>query len=109
MMAAATGVALSLISQPSIFDDAVLSRRMRDSVLGELLAQPVPTEHRPDSVKSVALQTAALLRANRTPLTGPELALMVQWLGDISSAADTGGPTRSKNGTSKSARVRPGR
>jgi AcrR family transcriptional regulator len=107
MMAAATGVALSLISQPSIFDDPALSQRVRNSVLGELLVEAVPTHHRPDPLKSVALQMAALIRANGTPLTGPELALMLQWLGAISSATDTGGATRSTNGTSKSGRTRP--
>jgi AcrR family transcriptional regulator len=106
MMAAATGVALSLISQPSIFSDPVLSRRVRDSVLGELVAQTVPPDRRRDPVKSVALQMAALVRANRTPLTDPELALMLQWLGAISSATDTARSTRS---ASTSARVRPGR
>lgn len=107
MMAAATGVALSLISQPSIFDDPVLSHRVRDSVLGELLVQTVPTVHRPDPLQSVALQMAALIRANRTPLTGPELALMLQWLDAIGSATNIGGPTRSRNGTSNSASARP--
>ena len=49
---------------------------------------------RTDSLKSVALQMAALLRANGTPLTGPELAMLLQWLGTVSSAARHGIATR---------------
>jgi AcrR family transcriptional regulator len=106
MMAAATGVALSLIAQPSTFDYPALSQQVRDSVLRELLVQTVPPDRRPDTLKSVALQMAALLRANQTPLTGPELALMLQWLDTVSSATGTAKSTFSTRGTPKSTRVR---
>jgi AcrR family transcriptional regulator len=110
MMAAATGVALSLISLPSTFDYPRLSQQVRDAVLRELLVQPVPPDRRPNTVKSVALQMAALIRANQTPLTEPEVALMLQWLGALSSGAEAGGsngPTgKTPNKTSNPTRVR---
>jgi AcrR family transcriptional regulator len=106
MMAAATGVALSLITQPSTFDYPALSQQVRDSVLRELLIQTAPADRRPDTLKSVALQMAALLRADQTPLTGPELALMLQWLDAVSSAAGTVRSTSAPNGTPKPTRVR---
>jgi hypothetical protein len=106
MMAAATGVALSLITQPSTFDYPGLSQQVRDSVLGELLVQTVPSDRPPDTLKSVALRMAVLLRANQTPLTGPELALMLQWLDTVSSAAGTERSTSSTNKPTKSTRVR---
>jgi AcrR family transcriptional regulator len=109
MMAAATGVALSLISQPSTFDFPDLSQQVRDSVLREIVLQSVPPDRRPDSLKSVALQMAALLRAHQTPLTGPEQALMLQWLGAVSSAAGSEEPTRSSARNPKSTRARPRR
>jgi AcrR family transcriptional regulator len=102
MMAAATGVALSLITQPSTFDYPGLSQQVRDSVLRELLVQTIPPGRRPDTLKSVALQMAALLRANQTPLTGPELALMLQWLDAVSSAPGSERSTSPTHGTSKS-------
>ena len=113
MMAAATGVALSLISLPSTFDYPRLSQQVRDAVLRELLVQTVPPDRRPDTVKSVALQMAALIRANQTPLTDPEVALMLQWLGALSSGAGVEGPNgstvKTPKETSNPTRVRPRR
>jgi AcrR family transcriptional regulator len=106
MMAAATGVALSLISQPSTFDYPALSHQVRDSILRELLVQTDSADRRSDTLKSVAVQMAALLRANQTLLTGPELALMLQWLGAVSSSAGTGGSALSGKAIAKSTRVR---
>ena len=108
MMAAATGVAISLISQPATFDYPNLSQQVRDSVLRGLVLRPF-RDRRTDTLKSVALQMAALLRANQTPLTGPEQAMLLQWLGTVSSAARREEPTRSAGRNPKSARVRPRR
>jgi AcrR family transcriptional regulator len=83
MMAAATGVALSLISQPEIFTYPGLPDRVRDAVIGGLLVDPVDTD-RDDTPKSVALQMAALIRATPMPLTKPETSMMLQWLDTIS-------------------------
>lgn len=109
MMAACTGVAISLISQPAIFRCPALSQRVRDAVLQDLLVETIPADRHRDSLNSVALQMAALLRANPTPLTQPENTLMLQWLDTISSTAGTPKPTRSTNRTQKSTRARPRR
>jgi AcrR family transcriptional regulator len=111
MMAAATGVAIGLISQPAIFRCPRLSQRVRDAVLQELLVETVPADRRSDTPNSVALQMAALLRANPTPLSHPEAALMLQWLESITAAAaaDTAKPTRATNKPQKSSRGRPRR
>jgi AcrR family transcriptional regulator len=106
MMAAATGVAISLISQPSAFDSPGLSEQVRDSVLRALLVQAPPAGRSRNTLKSVALQMAALLRGNETSLTDPEAALMLQWLGDISSSAGNQAPNRSAKSTGKQPGVR---
>jgi AcrR family transcriptional regulator len=109
MMAACTGVAIALISQPAIFRCPRLSERVRDAVLQELLVETIPDDRRSDTSNSVALQMAAVLRANPTPLSRPEVALMLQWLDCITSAADTAKPTRATNKTQRSSRGRPRR
>jgi len=107
MMTACTGVAISLISQPAVYGDPALSRRVRDAVLQELLVDIVPASgHVDDTLNSVALQMAALIRANRAPLTRPEADLMLQWLDAISSTARTNKPIRPAHRRQK---VTPGR
>jgi AcrR family transcriptional regulator len=106
IMAAATGVALSLITQPATFDYPALSQQVRDSVLGELLVKDGPPDRRPDTLKSVASRMTTLLRANQTPLTGPELALMRQWLNSISAAAGSESSASSAAAPPRSTRER---
>jgi AcrR family transcriptional regulator len=104
MMTAATGVAISLISQPATFSCPVLSQRVRDAVLHGLLIDTAPSDRRIDTLNTVALHMAALIRANPTPLTGPESALMLQWLDSIGSASNDGSLTSSTKKTQQPSR-----
>jgi AcrR family transcriptional regulator len=104
MMTAATGVAISLISQPATFSCPVLSQRVRDAVLDGLLIDTAPSDRRIDTLNTVALHMAALIRANPTPLTGPESALMLQWLDSIGSASNDGSLTSSTKKTQQPSR-----
>jgi AcrR family transcriptional regulator len=90
IMAACVGVNLSLLSQPATYSDPGLSSRVRDAVIRDLLvdAESRPVKKRTHPVKPVALQLAALIRRVPTPLTTPEAALMLQWLGTIAAADD---------------------
>jgi len=95
MMAASIGVALSLITQPNTFSDPDLSHRVRDAVLRGLLVEGPTANRHGDALKSTALQMAALIRATPTPLTSPEVSMMLQWLGAIASSDSTATPSRS--------------
>ena len=96
MMAACIGVALSLITQPNTFSHPDLSYRVRDAVLGEMLVEAPTANRHGDALKSTALQMAALIRAKPTPLIGPEVSMMLQWLGEIASSEATATPSRSR-------------
>lgn len=93
MMAACTGVALSLITQPETFSHPALSHRVRDGVLREILIDS-DTRVRNDDLKSVALQMATMIQCTATPLTDPEVSLLLQWLGAI---AATCGSTKARS------------
>ena len=100
MMAASTGVALSLITQPATFTLRGLSHRVRDAVVGDFLIDAAPaTDHHVGSLKSVALQMSALVRSEPTPLTNPEILMMLQWLDTIASAKDSAGAAATKDAT----------
>ena len=71
----------------------------RYAVLQHLLVETTPADRYGDSLNFVALQMAALPRANRMPLTQPENALTLHWLDAISSIAAIPSPTRSTNRT----------
>src|SRR6201991_1831575 len=86
MMAACTGVALSLITQPQTFSHPALSHRVRDAVLRELLVDASTEDRNGNGLKSVALQMATLIQTTRTPLTEPEVSMMLQWLGAVASS-----------------------
>jgi hypothetical protein len=73
MMAAVTGVALSLISQPSTLTVRPYPNQSRSRTSGTAGSER-SADRRVDSLKSVALQMAALMRSNCTPLTDPELS-----------------------------------
>jgi len=85
------GVALNVLSQPSIYSDPALSARVRDAILREVVVGPKqePTKKPTLQVKPVALQLAALIRRAHTPLTTAEAALMLQWLDEIAAADRT--------------------
>jgi AcrR family transcriptional regulator len=96
MMAACVGINLSVLSQPAIYGDAGLSRRVRNAVIRGLLADTTMlTAVRPaDALTTTALQTAALIRTTPTPLTRAEAALMLQWLDIVTAAGDSEVPLR---------------
>ena len=106
MMTACTGVAISLISQPATFKCPVLSERVRDAVLAGLLVDTAHSDRHVDTLNAVALQMAALIRANPTPLTDPESALMLQWLDTIGSASNGASRTSSTKKTQQASRPR---
>jgi AcrR family transcriptional regulator len=94
MMAACTGVALSLIAQPEIFSSLTLSYRLRDGVLHGILTGSATPDGDDHTLKSVALQMAAMIQKTPTPLTDPEVLVMLQWLGALASSDCT--PTATK-------------
>jgi AcrR family transcriptional regulator len=100
MMAACIGVALSLITQPTIFSHPDLSDRVRDAVIGDLLVDATPLRHA-DTLKSVALQMTALMGTTPAPLTGPEVSLMLQWLDAITAAKSGASAEKSADGGSR--------
>jgi AcrR family transcriptional regulator len=91
MMAAVVGVNLCLLAEPATYSDPEMSRRVRDAVVGGLLFDKGKRAavRKTDTLKPVALQMAALIRQTPTPLTEPEVTLMLQWLETISAAASS--------------------
>lgn len=85
IMSANIGVALSIISQPTRYADAELSRRVRDAVHAAILvpggSDGAGTE--PGALVPAALQLAALLRTHPTTLHESEIALLLHWLDAI--------------------------
>jgi AcrR family transcriptional regulator len=92
LMSACLGVNLCLLAQPAAYSDPDLSRRVRDAVIDGLVIDasaraPDPTA---DTLKTVALHMAALIRQMPTPLTEPEFTVMLQWLETISASTSSG-------------------
>jgi AcrR family transcriptional regulator len=104
VMAATTGAALSLISQPDLFGDGTFATHLREAVIASITVpeDAAPTPKRRATAAEPALATAAAtlsskLAAEDTPLTDPERALMQQWLttlADTSAAAPPAPPRR---------------
>ena len=93
VMAATTGAALSLISQPDLFGDDAFATHLREAVIASVTvpedATPAPKRRAPTAEPALATVAATLsskLAAQDTPLTDPERALMQQWL---TTLADT--------------------
>jgi AcrR family transcriptional regulator len=110
-MAACLGVEMSLLSQPATFSYPGLSERVRDAILGDLLVDQKPSGkiQQTDTLKRVALQMTAMIRATPTPLTGPEVTLMLQWLNTISTTECppvSAGSSAKRRGTSSRSRSR---
>ena len=96
VMAATTGAALSLISQPDLFGDDTFATQLREAVIASITvpqaATPAAKRHVPAAEPTLATTAAMLsskLAAEDTPLTHPERALMQQWL---TTLADTSAP-----------------
>ena len=93
VMAATTGAALSLISQPDLFGDDTFATQLREAVIASITvpqaATPAAKRRVPAAEPTLATTAAMLsskLAAEDTPLTHPERALMQQWL---TTLADT--------------------
>jgi hypothetical protein len=110
MMAACVGVNLCLLSQPATFNDPKLSGRVRDATLSALVTDPHVSvvDEETLTLKTVALQCAALIRGKVTSLTDAEVTLLLQWLDTISAncAAIQNGAIKRPASASRSRRLR---
>ncbi|HEY8235172.1 MAG TPA: TetR/AcrR family transcriptional regulator [Gaiellaceae bacterium] len=93
VMAAVTGAALAVISQPAVFDDDAFTTQLREAVIASVTvsrdAAPTTSKRRAGAEPTLATSAATLssmLAAEDTPLSDPERALMQQWL---TTLADT--------------------
>ncbi|MEW2499839.1 TetR/AcrR family transcriptional regulator [Amycolatopsis sp. CA-161197] len=83
VMSANIGVALNMVTQPQVYTDPELSRRVRDAVHDSLLTPENGTEEADSStapLPTAALQLAALLRTEDTTLGTEETQLLLKWL-----------------------------
>jgi AcrR family transcriptional regulator len=107
VLSATTGAALSLISQPDLYGDGTFATQLREAVIAWITVPPgTPSSaHDPERAAEVTIGSAAAtlssrLTAEDTPLTGPEMALMQQWLttlADAPSAALPAPPRRARH------------
>jgi AcrR family transcriptional regulator len=93
VMAAVTGAALSLISQPDLFGDDTFATQLRETVIASITASkdaattPKRRAHKVGPTLATAAATlSSRLAAQDTPLTEPERALMQQWLTTLADA-----------------------
>jgi AcrR family transcriptional regulator len=104
VLSAATGAALSLISQPDLYGEGTFATQLREAVIAWITVpqHAASTAHQSEhgagrTTASVAATLSSRLAAENTPLTGPETALMQQWLtalADTPSAASPASPGR---------------
>jgi AcrR family transcriptional regulator len=104
VLAATTGAALSLISQPDLYGDGTFATHLREAVIAAITVPQAaaPAAHQAERAAEPTIATAAAtlsskLAAEDTPLTAPEIALMQQWLttlADAPSAARPASPRR---------------
>src|SRR6266581_3039433 len=93
VLSATTGAALSLISQPDLYGDGTFATQLREAVIASIAVtqDAASTAHQTELGAEPTLATAAAtlsskLAAEDTPLTGPEMALMQQWLTTLADA-----------------------
>jgi AcrR family transcriptional regulator len=93
VLSATTGAALSLISQPDLYGDGTFATQLREAVIawitvpqGTLSSAHGPEREAEPTIASAAATLSSRLTAEETALTGPETALMQQWL---TTLADT--------------------
>ena len=106
VLSATTGAALSLISQPDLYGDGTFATQLREAVIAGITVPPgTPSSaHSPEreaepTIASAAATLSSRLTAEDTSLTGPEMALMQQWLttlADAPSAALPAPPRRAR-------------
>jgi AcrR family transcriptional regulator len=99
VLSATTGAALSLLSQPDLYGDGRFATQLREAVIAWItVPQGAAAEtHQPERAGEVTIASAAAtlgsrLAAEDTPLTGPEVALMQQWLTTLADAAPPAPP-----------------
>ncbi len=93
VLSATTGAALSLISQPDLYGDGTFATQLREAVIASITVpeEAASTAHQREGGAAPTIATAAAtlsskLAAEDTPLTGPEMALMQQWLSTLADA-----------------------
>jgi AcrR family transcriptional regulator len=93
IMSAVTGAALSLISQPELFGDPTFATQFREAVIAAVTVsadRPAGKRSTRDAGAPTIATAAATLKSKLaledTPLTGPERALMEQWLTILADA-----------------------
>lgn len=96
VMCAATGAALSLISQPDLFGDHASATHLREAVIAAVTRNadgPAGNRLARDAgaptIATVAVTLKSKLAVEDTPLTEPERALMEQWLATLADAPAT--------------------
>jgi AcrR family transcriptional regulator len=96
VMSATTGAALSLISQPDLFDDPTFATQLREAVIAAVAVatdRPIAERRARDAGAPTIATAAATLQSKlavgETPLTAPERALMGQWLTALADAPAT--------------------
>ena len=101
VLSASTGAALSLISQPDLYGDGAFAAQLREAVIAWMtVPQGTPSAtHRPEREAEPAIATAAAtlssrLRAEDTSLSGPEMALMQQWLATLADTPSAAPPAQ---------------
>ena len=99
VLSATTGAALSLISQPDLYGDGTFATQLREAVIAWItVPQGSASEtHQPErtgelTIASAAATLSSRLAAEDMPLTGPEVALMQQWLTTLADAASAAPP-----------------
>jgi len=99
VLSATTGAALSVISQPDLYGDGTFATQLREAVIAWItVPQDAASKTRQPqragkvTVASAAATLSSRLAAEDTPLTGPEVALMQQWLTTLADAASAARP-----------------
>src|SRR4029077_20899175 len=98
-----TGAALSLITQPELFENDVLATQLSEAVISTKVTGAIEStspRSRRTAPKEPSLATAAATLSSRlhteaTPLTDAERALMQQWLATRADAPSVG-PARTR-------------
>jgi AcrR family transcriptional regulator len=93
VLSATTGAALSLISHPDLYGDGAFATQLREAVIASISVSQdaAPAARRPEGEAEPTISTAAATLSSRlavesNPLTGPEQALMQQWLTTLADA-----------------------
>jgi AcrR family transcriptional regulator len=99
VLSATIGAALSLIAQPDLYGDGTFATQLREAVIAWITVpqDAAPPAHQPErgpapTVASAAATLSSRLAAGSTPLTGPETALLQQWLTTLADAPPAAPP-----------------